>query len=310
MSRLKFFDEADESLPKFHNSPGEKGEDIENVVSPSEVDARYRCEQFNTTKVEDNISFHCNTKKQYYLQLNSNNKAKVKLEQFIYKINPEVLKEAISATELLEYDKENVSMSLNEDKTIRDILNFEEIQHKWNEFKPQLIETSFYKSLLQHNIQAAEDFLKGGDMEFGSEENLLKTYDKSFFFHTLFNDYNPWVNREKKQTLKFTSQIFVNIPIELELTHGIVEENDQMAEIRTVGKLIQEKLNNNVLEEQYNKFYKPMIEYNFTEYNYQYVIRRILDKKTGLIVSAKANLLEEVKYNYQFITQFDLKKID
>lgn len=311
MSRFKFFDEENDKSTSGNGASSHIfSNDIEDEHKNPNIEARYRCEQLNTTKVEDHISFHCTTKKQYHLQYEDADKVKVGLEQFLYKINPEVLKDAIIATEPLEYSKENVAISLSKDNSINRILNFGEIQKKWSDFKPELMKTAFYKSLLQHDFKAAESFLAGGDTEFGSEENLIKTYEKSFFFHVLFNDYDPWIDREKKQRLKFSSQIFVNVPIELELTHGVIDENSEIVEIMTVGKLVKENLDNKLLEEQYDKFYKPMIEYNFTEYNYEYVIRRIVEKKTALIISAKANLKEEVKYNYQFITQFDLKKIN
>lgn len=149
-----------------------------------------------------------------------------------------------------------------------------------------------------------------GGLEFESEANLRKTYDKSLLYHVLFNDYDAHKKREQNDTLKFISQIFVNIPIELELQHTIINEDDYFVEYRTVGTLLRNKIDNSVLEDQYNKFYKPIIEYGFTEYNYDYRIRRMVDKKTGMIVNASAMMKEEVKNNYQFITQFDLKKIE
>jgi len=63
------------------------------------------------------------------------------------------------------------------------------------------------------------------------------------------------------------------------LTHGIIDDNGETVEIMTVGKLLKDRLNNQILEEQYNKFYKPMIEYDFTEYNYEYIVRRVIEKK-------------------------------
>jgi hypothetical protein len=309
-SRFKFFDDGkilDTNNSSNINTENKTEDHIGQAVT---LEARYRCEQMNTTKVEDNISFHCTTKKQYHLAYYGTNKARISLEQFLYKINPEVLKDAIVATEPLEYNKENVLVGLSNDNIIERIINFKEIKDKWDSFKPELMQTSFYKELLKHDFKAAEGFMNGGDTEFGSEANLLKTYEKAFFFHIIFNDYDPWIDRPVKQRIKFNSQIFVNVPIELELTHGIIDENSETVEIMTVGKLVKEELNNTVLKEQYDKFYKPMIEYDFTEYNYEYIVRRVIDKKTTLILSAKANLKEEVKYNYQFITQFDLKKID
>ncbi|KQT16981.1 hypothetical protein ASG31_11485 [Chryseobacterium sp. Leaf404] len=273
--------------------------------------ARYRCEQFNTTRVEDRITFHCNTKKEYEFEKDSAKaEARVKLKEYLYKINPENLSPAIEAVKELEFDKENVVLSLNKNNTIKEVINFEEIKKKWNSFKPKLSSSKFYSQIEKINSKAAEDILKGGQLEFESESNLRKTYDKQLLFHVLFNDYDAHKKREKSAVLKFISQIFVNIPLEIELQHSVIREDDYFVEYRTVGTLLREKIDNRVLEEQYNKFYRPIIEYSFSEYNYEYRIRRMVDKKTGFIINATAFMKEEVKNNYQFVTQFDLKKIE
>ncbi|WP_080778285.1 LysM peptidoglycan-binding domain-containing protein [Chryseobacterium phocaeense] len=272
---------------------------------------RYRCEQFNTTKLEDRISFHCNTKKEYTVEKNLQQaKARVKLKEYLYKINPENLGLAIEAVKDLEFDKENVVFDLNTDNTIKQVVNYSEIKEKWELFKPRLASSEFYKQVRKINAKAAEDIIKGGGLEFENENNLRKTYDKSLLYHVLFNDFDAHKKRGTNQILKFISQIFVDIPIELELHHTIIKEDDYFIEYRTVGTLLREKIDNAVLEEQYNKFYRPIIEYGFSEYNYDYRIRRMVDKKTGIIVNASALMKEEVKNNYQFITQFDLKQID
>jgi len=276
-----------------------------------EQKVRYRCEQFNTTKLEDRISFHCNTKKEYTVERNLlEGRAKVKLKEYLYKINPENLSLAIEAVKELEFDKENVIFDLNKDNTIKEVANFSEIKEKWEGFKPKLASSEFYRQVEKINSKAAEDIIKGGGLEFESEANLRKTYDKSLLYHVLFNDYDAHKKRKKNDVLKFISQIFVNIPVELELQHSIIKEDDYFVEYRTVGTLLKDKIDHSVLEDQYNKFYKPIIEYGFTEYNYDYRIRRMVDKKTGVIVNASALMKEEVKNNYQFITQFDLKQIE
>ncbi|MBD3907184.1 LysM peptidoglycan-binding domain-containing protein [Chryseobacterium sp. Ch-15] len=273
--------------------------------------ARYRCEQFNTTKVEDRISFHCNTKKEYTVERNFlEGKARIKLKEYLYKINPDNLGLALEAVKDLEFDKENVVFDLNNDNTIKKVVNFLEIKGKWENFKPKLAASEFYRQVEKINSKAAEDIIKGGQLEFESESNLRKTYDKSLLYHVLFNDFDAHKKRDKNDILKFISQIFVNIPLEIELQHTIIKEDDYFVEYRTVGTLLKDKIDNTVLEEQYNKFYKPIIEYSFSEYNYDYRIRRMVDKKTGVIVNASALMKEEVKNNYQFITQFDLKQID
>lgn len=273
--------------------------------------ARYRCEQLNTTKVENNISFHCNTKKEYTLEKDVlANKAKVSLKEYLYKINPENLSLAIEATKDLEFEKENALFQLNKNNEIIEVLNFSQIKNKWDDFKPNLKNSTFYKEIEKINSNAAKDIIIGGGLEFENEQNLRKTYDKSLFYHVVFNDFDAYKTREKNDILKFISQIFVNIPIELELQHSITREDDYFIEYRTVGTLLKNKIDNNILEEQYNQFYKPIIEYGFTEYLYEYRIRRMVEKKTNLIVNAVAFMKEEVKNNYQLITQFDLKQID
>ncbi|HCR76145.1 MAG TPA: hypothetical protein DIW37_07045 [Chryseobacterium sp.] len=94
------------------------------------------------------------------------------------------------------------------------------------------------------------------------------------------------------------------------MQHSIIKEDDYFIEFRTVGTLLRDKIDSSLLEQQYNKFYKPIIEYGFSEYNYDYRIRRMVDKKTGTIVNASALMKEEVKNNYQLVTQFDLKQIE
>ncbi|OCA79657.1 hypothetical protein BBH99_18145 [Chryseobacterium contaminans] len=273
--------------------------------------SRYRCEQFNTTKLEDRVTFHCNTKKEYTVEQNSlNTKARVKLKEYLYKINPENLALALEAVKELEFDKENATFDLNDDNTIKKIVNFSQIKEKWELFKPKLAASEFYRQVEKINSKAAEDIIKGGAIEFENESNLRKTYDKSLLYHVLFNDYNAHKKRIKNPILKFTSQIFVNIPVELELQHSIIKEDDYFVEYRTVGKLLREKIDNSILEDQYNQFYKPIIEYSFSEYNYDYRVRRMFDKQKGSIVNASVLIKEEVKNNYQNITQFDLKQID
>ncbi|WP_308006211.1 LysM peptidoglycan-binding domain-containing protein [uncultured Chryseobacterium sp.] len=282
---------------------------IEDVKFPRKT--RYRCEQFNTTKLEDRITFHCNTKKEYVVEKDAaSTKAKVRLKEYLYKINPENMALAIEAVKELEFDKENVIFELESDNTIKRVQNFSEIKEKWELFKPRLKSSEFYRQVEKISPKAAEDIIKGGGVEFESEANLRKTYDKSLLYHVLFNDYDARKKSIQNSTLKFISQIFVDIHIELELQHSIIKEDDYFIEFRTVGTLLRDKIDSSLLEQQYNKFYKPIIEYGFSEYNYDYRIRRMVDKKTGTIVNASALMKEEVKNNYQLVTQFDLKQIE
>lgn len=137
---------------------------------------------------------------------------------------------------------------------------------------------------------------------------LRKLLRKNLFYHTLFNKVNT--PTDSQEVLSFIYQIFVDVPVEVELQHSIVKEDDYFIEYRTVGTLLKDKLDYDKMINQYNQFYRPIIEYGFSDYDYQYRIRRQVDKKTGLITNASAMMKEEVKNNYQLITQFDLRKVD
>ena len=288
----------------------EKEKEIQESLWFSEK-ARYRCEQFNTTKLEDNITFHCNTQKEYTFERSQTRKeVKIRLKDFLYKINPENLAIAIEATKELEFEKENVVFLLDDSNKIQEVQNFNEIREKWEKFKPTLKGSEFYKQIEKINNKAADDIIKGGEIEFENEENLKKTYDKNLFYHVIFNDFIPKIESKEKNVIKFLSQIFVEVWVELEVNHSIIKEDDYFVEYKTTGVLQRDKLDDDKIEKQYNEFYKPIIEYGFSEYNYKYSIIRRIEKKSGLIVNATALMLEEVKNNYQLITQFDLKKID
>lgn len=65
-------------------------------------------------------------------------KARIKLKEYLYKINPDNLGLALEAVKDLEFDKENVVFDLNNDNTIKKVVNFLEIKGKWENFKPKL----------------------------------------------------------------------------------------------------------------------------------------------------------------------------
>ncbi len=268
---------------------------------------RYRCKQVNVTKIGGVPTFNSDIRKEYivdYVQRES--AAYCKLQDYVFQADPKDFELPLEEMKPLEYAKEDVSFQISDMGTLTAINNFRELQQRWKAFREDFIHTLFYQDIKNVNEKAAADILNAGDKEFAKESSLLKSYDKNLFYHVLFKDYRP---SNTNDSLFFLSQIFHDVSLEVPIVHTKALEEEDALIYRSVGELNREKINRNEMIRQYDAIYKPVIKYNFTEYDYEYRIRRKIDRKTGIITSARAILIESVKNNYELISQFDLKQI-
>jgi len=311
--RLSFLLDEEETKNGSSYSIEEKDKHFFNPKTNENI-LKYRCEQTNATHSDSEVIFHANVKKEYLVSFEKNNKtiiANTKLEDFVYSAEPKHFEIALDTFEELEYVKENAVFELNKKGKINNILNHDSIYNSWNEFKTETLPTTeFFRELKKVNTDAAQDILDNGDVEFKSEKNLIKTYDKNLFFHLLFDDY--LIDPEKKadnKKMTFKSQIFKDIDIDIEVTETVVKEDEDFIHKRKVGKFLSENLSEKELIRQYDLFYKPMVKYNYTEYDYIYRISYLIDKKTGYIKEGKAVLSEKIKNNYEFVSNYNIKQV-
>ncbi|GAA3518715.1 hypothetical protein GCM10022393_36030 [Aquimarina addita] len=275
---------------------------------------RYRCEQKNTTHTDKSMVFHADMKKEYLTEfIKKDNTILVNsvLEDYVYKTEPKHFQIAMDSFRDLEFVKENVLLKLDTNGKIQSIQNLEAIQDAWTSFRKDVLQYSdFFVELKKVNEQAAQDIIDSGNAEFGKEENLIKTYDKNLFYHLILDTYLVDIsNVAEHKKIKFLSQIFQNIEVEVDIVETTVSEDDDFIHRRKVGTLQREKLDRDELIRQYDQFYKPMVEYNFTEYEYMYRLSYVIDKKTGFISEGRAVFSEKVKNNYEFTTEFNLKQV-
>ncbi|QXP59336.1 hypothetical protein [Olleya sp. HaHaR_3_96] len=276
---------------------------------------RYRCEQINATHTDKEIVFNANVKKEYlvnFIERSNPISLNVSLKDYVFNADPKHYEIALKAFSELEYLKENVKLNLNKEGKINSILNHSTIQNAWNTFKTDILPNEdFFIELKKVNKAAAQDIIDNGDIEFGKEKNLIKTYDKNLFYHILLDSYLLDLKKENnsEKVLKFSSQIFQKIDVEVLITESVISEDENFIHKRRVGAPMLDKLNVNELRRQYDLFYKPMIEYNYTEYNYIYRLSYKIDKKTGFITEAKAVFSEQIKNNYEFLTEFNMKQV-
>lgn len=271
----------------------------------SEKKIRYRCEQVNITKVEQKIISHSFTKKEYLCTKALDEPAfQISLLDFYYEVEPRAFAYAIDAVKDIEYLKENVAVKLSKNNELEKVLNFEQIKDKWIYAKEQLKSTKFFKEIEQQDKKNAQNILDTGDKEFLNEDNLRETYNKGLFFLILFSNYTS------NSSIKFLSQLFSNIEIEIDLEHTIMEETDNYKLIETNGKLKQNKENQEEFSRLYDLYYRPVIKYKFSEYFYKYKVTRKICKERQIVFDATAILQEGIKNNYVIMTQFNLKEVE
>ncbi|WP_268223192.1 hypothetical protein [Sinomicrobium oceani] len=269
--------------------------------------ARYRCRQTNVTRIGGVPTFNSEIRKEYIVNyIPEKNSAHCQLQDYVFQADPKAFELPLEEMKPLEYSKENVSFEISDTGTISSIQNFRELQERWSAFRKKFTNTFFYQDIKKVNEKAADDILKTGDKEFSTIAELLRSYEKNMFYHILFKDYRP---SNKSDSLTFMSQIFNDQKLNIPIVNSKASDKDGILIYRSVGSPDLKKMNKDEMIRQYDRIYKPVIKYNFTEYNYEYRIRRYVNKKDGIITSAKAVMIERIKNNYELISQFDLKQV-
>lgn len=273
--------------------------------------ARYRCTQVNLTKLLNEITFSSTIKTQYLL---STAKKDVKyfhtlLEDYIYEIDPPAMKVVFEAIQPVEFIRNDIKFSQNERGEVEQILNFSQLQRKWNIFRDKdLPNLEFYKRLKEQNEAAIKDMIQTGNKEFSKIENLINNIDKNLFYHVLLranvgNDLADY-------TLRQGSQLFPNLELVTDVVKRKVSEDDKKVVYHLVGTLRRDSIDDKKLSAQYDKLYKPVIKYSYSEFDYIYRIVYTLNAETGILLDAQVSLSEKVKNNYETITQFTIEKVE
>lgn len=273
--------------------------------------ARYRCTQINLTKVADNVTFSSEIKTQYLLSTVKNQIKyfHIKLEDYVYALHPKEIEIAFQITEPIEFLRNNLKFTQNENAEIIDILNINQLKQDWQTFKQvKLPKIDFFQKLKEQNPKATEDIIRTGDKEFSNVSVLKNIIDKNLFYHILLK---ANIGEDLKDFIaNQPSQIFPNQNLCINVVKSKVSEDESTTVFRLVGTLQRENISIDSLRKQYNEIYKPLIKFSFTEFDYIYRITYTLDTKTGLLIDANASLSEKVKNNYEYITQFQIKKVE
>ncbi|GAB2703771.1 hypothetical protein GCM10027037_32070 [Mucilaginibacter koreensis] len=273
--------------------------------------ARYRCEQININQVAGNTAFSSEIKTQYLLSAtNSSNKSYyIKLEDYLYALDPKTMEVAFQIVEPVEFIRNNIKFVQNTAGEITDVLNLEQLRNDWIKFKTdRLPHIDFFKQLQTQNSKTTDDMLNTGDAEFASSESFKSIIDKNLFYHILLKanagDALP------DFTFNQLSQLFPGQYLDVDVEVKKVSENALTKAYVLTGHLNRHNISEEALKKQYDEIYKPLVKYNFTEFDYTYRITYTLDTATGILIDAYATMAEKIKNNYESITEFKIRRVE
>ncbi|MGI9652050.1 LysM peptidoglycan-binding domain-containing protein [Chryseobacterium sp. RLHN22] len=273
--------------------------------------ARYRCEQLNISRINNEIiTLSANTYSEFLVSyLDHTRILGFDMTDFTFSVDPVVYEKGVLFAQKLEKLKLPITFNVTEEGLSGEILNFDEIGKRWIKFRDfDLKNEEIYQQLLSQAPKQAEDIIATGDKEFLEKNNFSKMLDKNLFFHVFLRAYAG----ESLQNYEITqfSQLFPNINLKTDVVKSKVSEDSEFVTYRLVGTLDKKNLSEEQLKNMYDTIYKSTIKYNYTEFDFIYRITYTIEKKTNLLQQGKASIAEKIKNNFEVITEYNIKKVE
>ncbi|EBB9335398.1 hypothetical protein NZK95_004607 [Salmonella enterica] len=235
---------------------------------------RYRVEQEVSIRLNKISVNNTIVKTDYTVKHNYNEPLfySVHVDDHISKISPNAHQDLLDIMKSVDIIKSNVDLLINastgKPETIK---NHDVIINKWNIFKENFLkENEFIRAkVTRQNIQ---DFVSVFDEQINSCEQLLIGLDSQIFFNTFFDYFLVNMQTfESNLTMNYHSQLFKGIVTPLIVNQKILRETSEKVLIRKMSTSVSESnINIGEIKKQYNERYKPIIDYQFSEYQVNY----------------------------------------
>jgi len=274
---------------------------------------KYRTEQINITRIENDVKSHSQLKKEYVVALNlKSKKAKVNLNDLYYDFKPPVLSKVYEFVSKTEAIRNNVNFTIDKNGKLSKITNKKDIFTNWIAFKNKDIhDLEFIKTLKNKNKSEFYNIVKQGDIQFDvSNKNSELDYQRDLFFLVLFDKHLIFdLKSIPTESYDFKSQLFPQVSVPMKIRYDLIKEDD---ETMTIRKVAEGEINDELIkkiEEQYNKLHKPMIHYQFSQYKLTYRVRYEVNKITRVINNAELTIIENVENNIESTCKYSLFKL-
>lgn len=274
--------------------------------------ARYRCEQINTSKFNGNLVHFVEQNFQYLIKANLyKKKVYVKLEEYRKKMSPVIISDAFDFIEATEKIKNDVSFELGLNGRIKKILNKEEINKNWEVFKTNsFYNLNFIKNLQDANPSAVEELCKIGDQQFSESADSEEEYWRNFFYFCCFDQYLFKDGNWDEIAFDFISTIVPPILIPLHIRYDTVDKNEDTTTIRKVAEYTLTEDLIEQIKDKYNEFHKNVVKYEFTAYKLIFRATVEIDTVSRILKTGKVVLREEILDNIENECIFTIKKLE
>lgn len=278
-----------------------------------EQQARYRCEQLNITRIEDDVKSYSELKKEYEVNFNLNNNiVSVKLNDFYYELNPPALSRIFDFISEVDYIRNNCILKLNDQGRFLKIINKKTQSENWTLFKNnKLEEIEFIKIIKQSNPNEFNNLIQQGNIQFSDTYDDSKVFNRDLFYFVLLDKYlyNSSDNL-KSEIYNYQSQLFPEVIVPMNLRYDVIKIEDDNITVRKVWETIESSSLIEEISNAYLKYHQPLIKYKFTKYKLDMRSLITYNKKTKIIENAELNIIENIENNIKSECIFNMRKIE
>ena len=277
--------------------------DFENSV-------KYRTEQFNTTKIEEDVKSYSHLKKEYDVSYALKKKIlKVKMVDFFYEFNPPALSKIFDFTSVIDYIRNNCTIQIDDLGRFKKIVNKEEQKENWDNLKiSDLQEIEFIKVIRETKPDEYNKLLTQGDFQFSSKYDDKRDYDRDLFYLTILDKYLFFDNLpEEKYT--YQSQLFPTLEVPMKVRYDILKTEGNQVTIRKVMETLMSEGLLKELENKYNEYHKPLIKYKFSSYKLDIRNKFTYNIENRVLESAELAIIENIENNLKSECFFNVKKV-
>lgn len=270
--------------------------------------SRYRAEQINLVKVDGAITAHASIKTEFLLTLKNATdalSATVTLEDSVYDFHTtgsEKIAELLQATDRI---KKRLIFSLDENGTPVRLLNLPEVREAWRTFKQDMSANGFSGSLGEEGVAR---FIEAGDIEYNSQEIILKMSGTSLFHKVVFGKHLRPGAECQGEVFDTQSHFFPQIRFDVHCQVSTQEESEESVTLVKVGKPL--FVDKSRMTSIYEEIYRPKIGYKFTDHHYTYEVNSTVSKGDRLVRRADAAIHEAIKNNLEAQVIYKLRAVE
>ncbi|AKK73368.1 hypothetical protein OK18_12765 [Chryseobacterium gallinarum] len=274
---------------------------------------RYRTEQLNITRIEDDVKTYSQLKKEYEVKVNlSQHWVQVKLCDFFYEFNPPGLSRVFDFVSEIDYIRNDCLVEIDKLGRFSKIADKNKLKKNWEQFKKnKLNEIEFVKVIKQTKPQEYVKLIQEGDFQFSDQYNDEKDYNRDLFYLTLLDRYlyNADENMEREE-YTYQSQLFPDVLVPMTVRFDVLKKEEDLVTIRKVWETVQSEELLEKVTKGYEKYHQPLIKYKFSEYKLDMRNLFTYNLKTRTLEKAELSIIENIENNIKSECIFNLKRLN